>query len=136
MYAYPEAVKKRGQLNKSLNMKKILFACGILATGFAFSNSASAQTGVLTGLTRQQTNGSGGTTTTCPPSSVVCTTNTKNPNGTHTITIFKYDSNGNQIGTETLITRSGADAYQQDIPNGYIHDVQTTDGVLWGKIEN
>lgn len=114
-------------------MKKILFACGILAAGLAFSNSVSAQTGIKYGETRQTKNGSGGTTTTCPPSSLICTTNTINPNGTHTIVIYKYN-NGSLVGTESFITRSDEDAHQPDVPNGYIHDIETTDGILWGKI--
>lgn len=115
-------------------MKKIILAVSCIA---GISLASNAQTGTLHGFTKQSGNKSGGTTTTCPTDPTkICTTNTKNPNGTHTIAIYKYDQNGNLTGVQTVVTQT---ADQWHIPNpqlGYIHDVQIADfGMVWAKME-
>lgn len=116
-------------------MKKVILSCGLLTVFGILSNEASAQTGTLHGTTEQHTNSSGGTTSSCPSSPNICTTNTKNPNGTNTIVIFQYDKNGNLTGTQTIITKMGADPHVEDPAGGYIHSAETTEGVLYGKLE-
>lgn len=114
-------------------MKKILVACGII-TALAFvSNSAHAQVGVKKGTTKETKNSSGGVSRSCDPSENICTTNTQNSDGTRTVVVYQYDSSGNLTGTVILHTRSGPRAHMEDIPGGYIHDVETTEGILFGK---
>jgi hypothetical protein len=115
------------------NMKKFIIACGIIA-GFTFiSESASAQTGTLKGTTKQVTNSSGGVSTQCPPSTNTCTTYTQNADGTRTLTIFKYDIHGNPDGTVVYQIKSGDAGREPDIEAGYVNDVETSIGILWGR---
>lgn len=115
-------------------MKKILIASGIIA-GLAFvSNNVHAQTGTIYGTTSRVPNGSiGGMTTSCPKSTKICTENTLNPDGTHTVRIHLYDRMGRATDIITLHTKSGPAASKPDIEAGYVNDVETTDGILFGR---
>lgn len=114
-------------------MKKIILACGLMAALLAASDSLHAQTAILRGTTREKANASGGISRSCDPSPNICTSNTRNADGTHTVVVYQYDSQGNLTGTVVLKTRSGEAACKEYIPAGYIHDVETTDGILYGK---
>jgi len=105
-------------------------------TGMSFvSKNAHAQTGTLYGTTERYKNSSGGYTTRCPTSSQICTENRLNSDGTHTITIHLYDSRATPIGTITMHTMSGDEAFTEHPEEGYINDIETTDGILYGATD-
>lgn len=119
-------------------MKKIILASCFCLGALLMQNNAHAQSAVLYGWTTTVGNSSGGTTTTCPPDqNKICTTNTLNPNGTHTITVHHYDQEGNATGTTSFVTKS--DKENNRIPDerhGYIHSAQTNQGTYWMKAAN
>jgi hypothetical protein len=115
-------------------MKKIILTACILTGGLMLSNEAKADGGVPKGTTQPTPNSAGGTNYSCPYSENICTTNTRNANGSLTIVIYLYE-NGNLTGTKVVNTQSGTQAnpYTPNPSMGYIHSVETTVGTVWGK---
>lgn len=114
-------------------MKKLILIFSFAAGFSLLGTAASAQTGILHGLTTPRPNSSGGTTYDCPPDpNRICTTNTLNPDGTHTVLIYNYDRNGKLTGTTTFSTKAGHET-DPDPEDGYNNSVIMPWGEWWMK---
>jgi len=118
---------------KTLIMKKVILS-NLIAAFVCPGICSYAQTGVTHGYSETVTYPNGSRTTCDSNPDAICTTNTSNPNGTFTVVVYHYDKAHNLTGTSHFVTKSSDEAHEPDPDGGYVNAIQTTQGMLYGKL--